>query len=192
MDGSRVTQSLDSLWFYTNILTCRLQPSVASLTNQFEPSIHANEPPKRDHLQKPNTPLFPLNHSHQNAEKMTPRCQLGEISSAFEEVGSSEMVRKSSGRETEKSRERRKRRKWKKFGVNGTKMILGGLDLGFNVKEVSGFLKFQESSSSSSPHNRRYQLLSTQQQAKLPPFDDDVAMKQHLKSWAYAVACTVK
>ena len=188
MDGSRVTHSLDFLWFYTNVLTCTDEP-VASSTDQCSPSTIAEEPPKSD-LQKPNTPLILLNQQQhdesQHAEHFTPRChRCGEIvSSALEEDrvmmhGDSEMVK--SLKETKRRDRRKRRNKWNKSGLNGVEVILGGLDLGFDVKEVSGFLKFQEES-------YEYQMLKT----KLPPFDDDVAMKQHLKSWAYAVACTVK
>ncbi|KAK7359195.1 hypothetical protein VNO77_01145 [Canavalia gladiata] len=124
MDASRVEQSLDSLWFYANILTSTPH-SVPSLTHQFPPS------------------------------------------SAFEEP------RSMPERETEK-RDRRKRRKWKK----ATNVMIHG---GFDVKKISGFLKFEEES-------YKYHILT----GKMPSFDDDVAMKQHLKAWAYAVACTIK
>ncbi|KAJ1426146.1 hypothetical protein SESBI_10532 [Sesbania bispinosa] len=164
MDASRVTQCLDSLWFYTNILT-RTNHPLPSLTDQFEP-----------HFQKPITPLLLLNQKHDESQKVGNLChRVGEISSASEEV-----VRVMPG-QSERKTERRKRRKWKKYGKNGKNEILGGLDLGFDVKEVRGFLKFQKGS-------YKYQM----QQTEIPPFDDDVAMKQHLKSWAYAVACSVK
>ncbi|TKY60058.1 hypothetical protein E2542_SST17153 [Spatholobus suberectus] len=167
MGGSRVAQSLDSLWFYTNILTCRGEPA-ANLTDQFAPSNHAKECPKR-----PNTP-FLVNQQHEprKVQNLTPKCHnFGEISSAFEEVRATVPGNK-------EKRDRRKRRKWNKLGLYGTNVVRGGLDLGFD--------KFQEES-------YKYQMLNnTQQQIKMPPFDDDVAMKQHLKSWAYAVACTVR
>ncbi|CAK8578573.1 unnamed protein product [Lathyrus sativus] len=95
MDGSRVTESLDSLWFYTNVFTASTHEHAApSLTSPFSPALEE------------------------------------------------EVVRKSV-RESEK-KERRKRRK----------------------KTVA----------------------IVKQQNEMPPLEDDVAMKQHLKSWAYAVA----
>lgn len=141
MDGSRVIVSLDSLWFYTNILTCSEETELPSLTHQFEASI---ESPKRDECE-----------SQKNVENMLcHKCdeELGLVK------GNSE-VRKS-GKEKEK-RGRRMRRK-----RNEAEAIFGGLGLGFDVKDLSA--------------------------TQMPSIDDDVAMKQHLKSWAYAVACTVK
>ncbi|KAJ8761860.1 hypothetical protein K2173_005432 [Erythroxylum novogranatense] len=35
-------------------------------------------------------------------------------------------------------------------------------------------------------------LMSRVYPVKMPPLDDGLAMKQHLKSWAYAVACSVR
>jgi hypothetical protein len=130
MDGSRVTENLDSLWFYTNILTSFThEPAELSLTH---PLISPSIQPKTE-LQKPNAPLFLLNQQCESAR-----------SSSLKLEEKEEVVRKS---------ERRMRRK-KKYEI---------------VQMVAA-------------------SKSKQQQSEMPPFDDDVAMKQHLKSWAYAVA----
>lgn len=110
MDGSRVTQSLDSLWFYTNVFNASThEPAVDSLTRPFSSSIQ---------------------ESNASLSVMCAECS----SSALEE----EVMRKS------EKKERRKRRK---------KMV----------------------------------AIVKQQNDEMPPLEDDVAMKQHLKSWAYAV-----
>jgi len=133
MDGSSVTENLDSLWFYANILTnSTYEPS---LTHPFSPS----SPPKTD-----------LQSETQNIDNKTAVCQKYSSSAVEEEV-----VRKSE-RETKK-RERRIR-------------------------------KFKEKGSSSSNNNKHEMLETTEQQGEMPPLDDDVAMKKHLKAWAYAVA----
>jgi len=160
MDGSRVAQTLDSLWFYTNIFASSHHP-VAPFIHQFAASIHAKESPERD-LQKPFTP-FLVNQQDEprNVETLTPECdKFGGISS---EVG---MV--ASSRERNK-RERRKRRKWNKLGSN---VVDRRVDLWFDHLEES---------------YKHHEML-IQQQSKMPPLDDAVAMKKHLKSWAYAVA----
>ncbi|KAK7400174.1 hypothetical protein VNO78_11374 [Psophocarpus tetragonolobus] len=146
--GSRVEQSLDSLWFYTNILTCRDE----CLTDQCAALVEAKERPKRD-LQKPNAPSF-MNKQQEceNVDNLSP------------------------SRETKKL-ERRKRRKWNKVRSS----VVGGHYLGL------GFDKFKDETWA-----YHYEMLNIQQQTKMLPFDDDVAMKEHLKSWAYAVACTVR
>ncbi|KAG2410236.1 uncharacterized protein HKW66_Vig0009010 [Vigna angularis] len=159
MDGSRVAQTLDSLWFYTNIFAYTHHP----LTDQFPPSINAKESPQRD-LQKPFTPLLVNQQDeHRNAETLTPDChKFGGISSE-------------PGRERRK-RERRKRRKWNKLGNN---VVDERVDLWFDKLEEESY--------------KHHEMLDVQQRTKMPPLDDAVAMKKHLKSWAYAVAgeCTV-
>ncbi|KAL5053770.1 hypothetical protein RYX36_034452 [Vicia faba] len=106
MDGSRVTQSLDSLWFYTNVFTAAThEPAVPCLTSPFSSSI-----------QESNASL----------------CAACSPSEVEEEV-----MRKSA------KKERRKRRK---------KMVA-----------------------------------IVKQQNEMPPLEEDVAMKQLLKLWAYAV-----
>ncbi|KAK7318832.1 hypothetical protein RJT34_03539 [Clitoria ternatea] len=122
-DASRVTHSLDSLWFYDNIFTST-------------PLIHS----KGDNFQIPNTP-FLLNQQDDGS----PTCD------KFDE-------------EVKCCRRRgSERRKWNKLG------------------EVRGLLKFHEES-----YKYKIQRLSY----KMRPIDADVAMKQLLRSWAYAVACT--
>lgn len=58
--------------------------------------------------------------------------------------------------------------------------VLGELDLGFHGKLASD--------SSISVETVEHPIHYT----KMPPLDDGLAMKEHLKSWAYAVARTVK
>ncbi|KAG2410285.1 uncharacterized protein HKW66_Vig0009500 [Vigna angularis] len=153
MDGSRVAQTLDSLWFYTNIFACTHHP-LAPLTDQFSPSINARESPQRD-LQKPFTPfLVNQQDEHRNVETLTPDChKFGGISSE-------------PGRERRK-RERKKRRKW-------NSVVDERVDLWFDKLEEESY--------------KHHEMLDIQQRTKMPPLDDAVAMKKHLKSWAYAVA----
>jgi len=132
MDGSSVTESLDSLWFYTNILR-------PSLTHPFAPS----SPPKTDLQSDPS----------QNIDNKTAVCQKSSSSAVEEEV-----VRKS---EKETKKRERRIRKFKKKG---------------------------SSSSNNNKHEIVQMLETTGQQSEMPPLDDDVAMKKHLKAWAYAVA----
>jgi hypothetical protein len=136
MDGSRVTENIDSLWYYTNIFTSFThEPAELSLT---QPLISSSIQPKTE-LQKPNASIFLLNQQCESA--MSSSLELEE-----------ELVRKSE-RETEKKKDRRMRRRKKKHEI---------------VQMVAA--------------------KSKQQLSEMPPFNDDVAMKQHLKSWAYAVA----
>lgn len=185
MDCSRLTQSLDSLWFYTNILTCIDGQVAASFTDQRDSQerftvTKANDAPSL---------LNQQNDQHQNVESMIPRCtKCGGVSTAFEaeryisKSNNSDVQQSGRERDKKETRKRRKRNNYRS-GLHGMKVILGGLDLGFGVKGVNGFLRFEESCGYD-------QIPAVQEQiTKIPPLD--VAMKEHLKLWAYAVACTV-
>ncbi|KAL3596573.1 hypothetical protein D5086_008210 [Populus alba] len=87
--------------------------------------------------------------------------------------------------EKRKRRERRRRRSKRK--------ILGELGLGFDkssdyYKLDYGFGMFNDDEA------RGYGMFGSQRQhqVKMPPLNDGMAMKEHLKSWAYAVASTVR
>ncbi|QCD84489.1 hypothetical protein DEO72_LG2g4843 [Vigna unguiculata] len=156
MDGSRVAQTLDSLWFYTNIFASTHHHPLTPFTHQFSPSINAQESPHRD-FQKPFTSfLVNQQDQHRKVETLTPEC---------DEFGG--IISSETGRERNK-RERRKRRK-----------------LGNNVVDERVDLWFDKLEEESLKH---HEMLHIQHQTKMPPLDDAVAMKKHLKSWAYAVA----
>lgn len=61
------------------------------------------------------------------------------------------------------------------------------MDLNYAVKEIcecNNWLVFEEKSTWKGNYEQR--------KKKMPAFEDSMAMKQHIKSWAYAVACTVR
>lgn len=180
MDCSRVAQSLDSLWFYSNILTCcRTEDSVpvsvplACLTDDDQ--LAPPPPPfhdKEGDVHRPITPLCVLNQENESQPLGVENLNL--VPAGCHEIGecsSASVFQKTEKRE----RKMRKKKKKNKFGVIwGRKEIRGAVELGFGVKQVCGVLN---------------QMLATTQ---LPPIDDGVVMKKHIKSWAYAVACSVK
>ncbi|XP_039038399.1 uncharacterized protein LOC120175921 [Hibiscus syriacus] len=104
----------------------------------------------------------------QETEILVPRCpKCGEIAAGVEFA-----------KPTEKRKRRRRRRSNRK--------VLGELDLGLHCKLA------YESSFSEENIARPIPNSETPRYTKMPPLNDGLAMKQHLKSWAYAVACTVK
>ncbi|OIW19244.1 hypothetical protein TanjilG_20369 [Lupinus angustifolius] len=158
MDDSRVTQDLESLWFYTNMLTTTTHDNVVpSLTL---PSINPNEPQKKTEEDR------------------------------MEVVELSENVKRAK-RDKKKERKRRKKNRSK---VNKMEEVAGEVELEFdNVKvddNVGGFLRYDKDSSSYDRYD--YEIIANHYQNNLPPLDDVVAMKQHLKSWAHAVANSFK
>ncbi|KAK7247189.1 hypothetical protein RIF29_42066 [Crotalaria pallida] len=153
MDPSKITQCLETLWFYSNILTggstqTHDNPVVALAPSEITPSIHAsnvNEPPKTE-------------------EEIEPAERVVEV------VECSIM-------DTQKSEEARKKRKRNRPGEK----------FGFHNDHGD----FYRSGRSSFIHER-YEMLALHYESHLPPFEDSVAMKMHIKSWAHAVARSVR
>ncbi|KAE9602948.1 hypothetical protein Lal_00049441 [Lupinus albus] len=153
MDGSRVTQDLESLWFYTNMLTTTTHDNaVPSLT---PPSINPNESQKKTEEERMEVEL--------SGKVKCTKCD---------------------------EKRERKRRKRNKSKVTKMEEVVGEFD---NVKvddDVGEFLRYDKDSSSYDRYD--YEIIANHHQNNLPPLDDVVAMKQHLKSWARAVANSFK
>ncbi|XWS19729.1 hypothetical protein CRYUN_Cryun31cG0041300 [Craigia yunnanensis] len=169
MDGSnKVMESLDSLWFFNNVLTLTTFQHKDHAAALDEDTVEEEEPSKHRIQGVPSTEILVPRY---------PNC--GEIAVGIEQqiVQPVKMVEFS--KPTEKpERKRRRRRKRSK------RKVLGELDLGFHGNLAS--------ESSFSEETYGYSNFQSQQYTKMPPLDDGLAMKEHLKSWAYAVACTVR
>ncbi|KAL4291428.1 hypothetical protein GQ457_14G009070 [Hibiscus cannabinus] len=112
-------------------------------------------------------------HDALAAEILVPRCpNCGEIA----DVGVQQQPADVQPVQRRKRGGRRRRRKRSKRKVMGDQ-----LDLGFY-----GSCLDSESSFSEETKGQQYYYM------KMPPLNDGSAMKEHLKSWAYAVACTVR
>ncbi|KAF3451286.1 hypothetical protein FNV43_RR07381 [Rhamnella rubrinervis] len=182
-DGSQVIESLDSLWFLSNV---------------FSPT--SPKPLQELVFEKASEPTSQVLQNQQSHE--SPRCtRCGELSAEtepemwkpvddMEVVVEMESPRWTEKEERKKMRRRRTRRS--KRSIKQSREILVELDwLCFDGNEVCetwilegncGY--YYEQSSFGGGDQNKYKIL--------PPFDDNTAMKEHLKSWAYAVACTVR
>lgn len=166
MDGSRVMESLDSLWFFTNVFSPRKQPLGSASDVKDSP---------KEELPEPNSPTLQnqLNELP-TAENLVPiMCPKCDENIEAQTVEPAEMELLEFQRSAEMQERRRTRRRSKRSLNQRRKNILGELD----VKDFSGSWMFVE---------------TCQHQSILPSFNDNVAMKLHLKSWAYAVAGTVR
>ena len=184
MEGSQLIQSLESLWFFTNVVSSR--------------ASHARNRTKEDSPQ-PMTPVLQTSlQNHEDSPKpefFTPKClKCGDFAAEIEEhngdqpnikIEGVEIPKPTKKEEKRKRRERRRRRSKRK--------ILGELGLGFDkssdyYKLDYGFGMFNDEEA------RGYGMFGSQRQhqVKMPPLNDGMAMKEHLKSWAYAVASTVR
>ncbi|KAL9455884.1 hypothetical protein AB3S75_005169 [Citrus x aurantiifolia] len=181
MDCSDIIDSLDSLWFYSNIVVS---------SSRTEQSSHAvGEDAVKEAASKPVNQVEEEKESP-SAENLVPRYgefvgkEMEEFAKPAEErrKTSASSSTSASGRSRRRRRRRRKRRSLRK--------ILGELD---HHSELDfGFFDDDEETTSRQ-HNQvlgsEYHLCTNM---KMPPLDDNMAMKEHLKSWAYAVACTVR
>ncbi|XVE51491.1 hypothetical protein DITRI_Ditri02bG0045400 [Diplodiscus trichospermus] len=111
--------------------------------------------------------------------QVVPRCpNCGEIAVGVEQQMVQPVKIVESAKPTEKPERKRRRRKRSK------RKVLGELDLGFHGNLAS--------ESSFSEETYGLSNFQSQDYSKMPPLNDGLAMKEHLKSWAYAVACTVR
>ncbi|KAK9936616.1 hypothetical protein M0R45_013446 [Rubus argutus] len=165
-------ESIDSLWFYGNVFCSRTTVSDLGAANST-PIKHVEEPVIEQVLK----PMSPIVQDHKNESEseagnsipVTPRC--AEVAEAVAYYCPSPR---------EKEQRRRGRRSRSKRGLQrNRRKILGELDLGVPVKaEDSGsnWILLEENWG----YNSQFNL------------SDNMAMKEHLKTWAYAVACTVR
>ncbi|XWS12492.1 hypothetical protein CRYUN_Cryun37aG0093700 [Craigia yunnanensis] len=168
MDGSKkVMESLDFLWFFNNVLTLPTFQHKDHAAALDEDSVEEEEPSKHKFQEAPRT------------EILVPRCpKCGEVAVGIEQQVVQPVKEVEFAKPTEKPERRRRRRKRSK------KKVLGELDLGFH-----GNLAFE---SWFSEETYGFSNFESQDYMKMPSLNDGLAMKEHLKSWAYAVACTVR
>ncbi|MBA0729722.1 hypothetical protein Golax_020289 [Gossypium laxum] len=177
MDGSKkVMESFDYLWFFNNVLTLtplhhKLNPPPTAPSVDVD-TADEQKPPKPDILLHEAAAPVP------GSEIPVPRCpNCGEIAVVTDQ----QRVVQPFAKATEKPAERRKRRRRRR--KRSKRKVLGELDLGFygNLDSESSF---SEGTYGYKSFDSRHYIM------KMPPSNDGFAMKEHLKSWAYAVACT--
>ncbi|XVF87298.1 hypothetical protein PTKIN_Ptkin18bG0108400 [Pterospermum kingtungense] len=176
MDGSKnVMENLESLWFFYNVLTLTAYQPQDHASAIVEDTVEEEEEPPKSLIQGvPST-----------AHVLVPWCpNCGEIAVGIEQKVVEPVKMEETAKPTEKperSRRRRRRRKRSK------RKVLGELDLGFH-----GNLASESSFSEETYGCSNFQIQSQKHYTKMPALNDGLAMKEHLKSWAYAVACTVR
>lgn len=179
-DGSWVIESLDSLWFFSHVFSSSSTgtaqfPSFTTDENASSPEPFLEEP------SKPISQTLVQIPDHQAQE--SPRCsRCGELETEPEmwkpPINMEEETVESPKYWAAEQKEERRKKKSKrcKRSTKQRRQILGELDLCFDGEENCGGFGSAEC---------KYNY-------KMPPLDDNIAMKEHLKSWAYAVACTVR
>ncbi|XP_022140112.1 uncharacterized protein LOC111010848 [Momordica charantia] len=156
MNGCKVIENLDSLWFFGTTA-----PAIQELENPTLNDVEGEEIA---------TPMRENNNAV--LEDQDGGFGFGCETKTEVEISTKEEKRRSRSRIRRSScsclRQRRK--------------ILGEIDLNFVVKEISECWMFEEQRIRGEVYKKK----------KMPPFEDSMAMKEHIRSWAYAVACTVR
>lgn len=185
MDCSQFIDTLDSLWFFSNLFS--------STTQQLG---QAND--EQTLQEEPENPIVKVEENQNYGQKC---CLCGEFAPEVEAqvllLEPGDLTKQEEKVKSGRSGRTRRRRRSKRMLHERRRNILGELDLGsdrnMDSDEFSSQLwlfDFEETSSTG------YQVFGSQvhyqMNMKMPPLDDGMAMKEHLKSWAYAVACTVR
>lgn len=182
MDCSDIIESLDSLWFYSNI--------VVSFSKTEQPSHAVKEDAVEAAALKPVNQIEEENKSR-SAENLVPKCGefVGKEIEEFPKPAEERRKTSTSSSTSTSSRSSGGRRRRRRSRRRSSRKVLGELD---HHSELDfGF--FGDEEMTSGQHN---QVVGSEYHhctnMKMPPLDDNMAMKEHLKSWAYAVACTVR
>ncbi|CAK7350387.1 unnamed protein product [Dovyalis caffra] len=229
MDVSELIESLESLWFFTNVVSSRtsharnrtqeespqpmtpiLQTSLQNHEDSPKPEFLTPKCPKcgdfaaeiEEHdggkqtikIEEVETPKpTKKNEDSPKPEFLTPKCsKCGDFAAEIEEHDADKQINKIEEVETPKPTKKEEKRKRRQRRRRSKRKILGELDLGFDssnyYKLDYGFRVFEDK------ETRGYGMFGRQlqHQGKMPPLNDGMAMKEHLKSWAHAVACTVR
>ncbi|XVF40297.1 hypothetical protein PTKIN_Ptkin01aG0102200 [Pterospermum kingtungense] len=164
MDGSKqVMEILDSLWFFNNVLTSPTFEQKDQAAVLHEDTVKEEESAKQKNILEAEAP------SNEILVPRCPKCGVGIEQKIVQHQPVKELEFPTPESHGRRRRSRRKRSKKKAFGE---------LDLGFHGNLASWF----------SEETYGYPNFGTQDYMKMPPLNDGLAMKEHLKSWAYAVA----
>ncbi|CAI0475836.1 unnamed protein product [Linum tenue] len=176
-------ESLDSLWFFNNVLSSSPVPTtnpIASPESEEEDSHELEEQSNQIAVIQSSGVKIELPVAPVVTEKGGGGSRVGEI--VFESKPESPLERRK--RMARRSRSKRK-------------ILLLELDLCFddlNLLSPSSYGGGGRGGGGSSSFGRSYGIMVSQREdrSEIPSLNDSLAMKRHLKSWAQAVACTVK
>lgn len=167
MEGQQVLENLDSLWFFATVFSNRAPP----LPSPPPPAVE--KPTQNGFVEPPAEEIaIPITQIEQN------------------DVGDEKKIENGGGvgiKTEEKEEKRRKNRGRRCWSLEQRRKIVGEMDLSYAVKEICECWLFEEMRIGGGNQYQRKKKTK-----KMPPFEDSLAMKEHIKSWAYAVACTVR
>ncbi|XP_019706756.1 uncharacterized protein [Elaeis guineensis] len=185
MDDEMILESLDSLWFFSNILS----PSspITCFNEKNTQDSHLSDPRKA----KQPAPTTQILQSHQ---LKSPNICLQAVGKA---TGSEGQATKRENSEASKHLkesyvEQRKKKSNREQGMKKLQRFRVFTDLGLSFGELGSDGRPCCTLWEQQRMARSYGLRQPFRCYKMPPMSDGLAMKEHLKSWAHAVACTVR
>lgn len=185
-------ESLDSVWFFSNVMSSKKIQALGRSHGDEDDRMNSKMKICGSKLEQ-SKPITQILETHQaqspmdeilvpKLEEAKPITQILETQQSHFPIG--EIVVSKCGGDfgsEERKRSKTRARKKKNTQKNTDGINWGGYDFGFGL-DVNEFWMLMKGYD----EERRF----TSQ--NLPPFSDGLAMKQHLKSWAYAVACNVR
>ncbi|KAK3431169.1 hypothetical protein EUGRSUZ_E02770 [Eucalyptus grandis] len=193
--------SLDSLWFFSNVLSRARPLSPAAEAEETEEKGGGGGEPVKSLANGPEHEAArakPVATTTEDSLPKCPRCrnldaevaELGVMRSlAVEAVGTPESAEEESKLKASTRRSKRRQRSKRMFRER-RRSVLGELDLGGDGEDCSGF---EENRFLLNRRRQGFGVASGNQAVKkMPPLSDGIAMREHLRSWAIAVACAVK
>ena len=181
MVDSEFIERLDSLWFFSSVLSLRSQSMDSDTDDKSSPNHHSPKP-------EPNKSLSPIAQNQTENPEFPVQLQRYPDCGEFAAETETQMEKRELLEVLPPLKYQKRRRSKRSFKscLNQRRMAVWvsdlQLDMGFSVN-----WGVEEASSG-------YEWFGSPNHVKMPPLTltDGIAMKQNLKSWAYAVACTVR
>lgn len=177
MEHEQIIEDIDSLWFFSNILSPPKLPSVSFSTDENiittqNPTVSDSESDKVQ-CESYTDSQFEISASESEYSETE--------SEVLEELGSLRLKTAVAEADIMEKKEEANRRY-----TRGNEERFDFRDLGFDFRDI-GFDSIIIPMMPKLPKSGDPYLI-----CKMPPLSDGMAMKKHLKLWAHAVACTVK
>lgn len=177
MESEKILESLDSNWFFSSVFK---PPSFPSCNLEEPHELKQPEPNIQIHHPQPIMPLSTQLQPQPISDASTQVLQ--EEPCGMDQTGTGKRIRKQGSK-----------RRGYSVCMQECEEIQGSMELGFVLREVGTNGRLV--SDVQRLGRTRYWVETSRSPAfhcKMPPYGDGMVMKEHLRSWAHAVACTVR
>lgn len=178
MEDLNLIENLDSLWFFANVFSSSITKPMSIVSHEKSTK---SDTPKSD-PSEPTTPILQIHQTQIPIDDIVveecPKC--GHFEAENGEL-----------KETEQQKEKRiKKKRRLKSDFDTRRRVVNWLDFGFDLNEIDEFCMRMMMMDDDGKSKRC--MYGGDDGKMMPSFSDEMAMREHLKSWAYSVACAVK